>query len=412
MTEHETFPGKPYVVTSKAGCTITDASGELEETCEPGKQKVIHAPSEKLFTSAPAIVRETFKRAASVLRLLGGGVKSDLPTGYLRAEFLESNYFQKIEIEAPFGENVGLFCEYSTLNMHRDASPINARSVSLNDNIGERMYAPYVYFNKLYAGWNEWLYLGEVTGEILGVRGVSSLNWKNNRTAIIDFASNRIETALTQTLTQLNSQLWRLFSYSEKTDFIGRIYRARFSENEKMTRDFVPVLSENGKPCMFDKVRGEAYFNSGKNDFVAGFTLAQARKLGAHLPGTGGNLTISLPTGYEQDAAVTDSLETARAKGWTLTIQTYTPEAEAASSTFGMRRVWVRRTQAEHGAYVDAAGVRWSGDWCVDMLTPDGSTPDSHGYELYRSTEAAVAYWELSAWVAPEEEELLTTENL
>ena len=74
MTEHETFPGKPYVVTSKAGCTITDASGELEETCEPGKQKVVHAPSEKLFTSAPAIVRETFNRAASALGLLGGGV--------------------------------------------------------------------------------------------------------------------------------------------------------------------------------------------------------------------------------------------------------------------------------------------------------------------------------------------------
>ena len=76
MTEHETFPGKPYVVTSKAGCTITDASGELEETCEPGKQKVVHAPSEKLFTSAPAIVRETFNRAALALRLLGGGVKT------------------------------------------------------------------------------------------------------------------------------------------------------------------------------------------------------------------------------------------------------------------------------------------------------------------------------------------------
>jgi hypothetical protein len=164
---------------------------------------------------------------------------------------------------------------------------------------------------------------------------------------------------------------------------------------------------------MYESVVKTPYFNKGTGAFIAGFTLAQARKLGKHLPAGGGNLTISLPTGYEQDSAVAESLETARAKGWTLTVQTYTPEAEAASATFGMRRVWVRKQESEHGGYVDADGVRWSVDWCVDMVTPDGSTPDQHGYELFRSTEAAVAYWELQAWVDPEaERELLTTESL
>lgn len=74
MKEHNTFPGKTYVVTCKAGCAITDASGELDETCEPGKQKAISAPSDKLYTSEHAVVRETFKRAALALGLLGGGV--------------------------------------------------------------------------------------------------------------------------------------------------------------------------------------------------------------------------------------------------------------------------------------------------------------------------------------------------
>ena len=90
MTEHETFPGKTYIVTSKAGCTITDASGELEETCEPGKQKVISAPSDKLYTSEHAVVRETFNGAPAVQS--GGGeggeclVTKDANNNYLLGE--------------------------------------------------------------------------------------------------------------------------------------------------------------------------------------------------------------------------------------------------------------------------------------------------------------------------------------
>lgn len=190
----------------------------------------------------------------------------------------------------------------------------------------------------------------------------------------------------------------------------GRVYNLKIWRDKVLRLSFTPALDPQGKPCMYDKASKEEFVNVGSGAFVAGFTLEQARKLGEHLPADGGALTISLPTGYEQDSAVAESLETARAKGWTLTVQTY--EAEAAATTFGMRRVWVRRTQTAQGAYVDADGVRWAVEWCVDMLTPDGSTPDQHGYELYRSTAAAVAYWELQAWVAPEaEREFLTTEE-
>lgn len=77
MKEHNTFPGKTYVVTSKVGCTITDASGELDETCEPGKQKAISAPSDKLYTSEHAVVRETFNGAPAVGSGGGAGVSED-----------------------------------------------------------------------------------------------------------------------------------------------------------------------------------------------------------------------------------------------------------------------------------------------------------------------------------------------
>ena len=47
-----------------------------------------------------------------------------------------------------------------------------------------------------------------------------------------------------------------------------------------------------------------------------------------------------------------------------------------------------------------------------DTSTPDDSTPDMHGYELFRSVEAATEYWGLEPYVDPAwEEELLTETN-
>jgi hypothetical protein len=45
------------------------------------------------------------------------------------------------------------------------------------------------------------------------------------------------------------------------------------------------------------------------------------------------------------------------------------------------------------------------------MYTPDNSTPDMHGYEMYRSVDAAVSYWELTPGFAPEEENLLLNQG-
>lgn len=187
-----------------------------------------------------------------------------------------------------------------------------------------------------------------------------------------------------------------------------RIFYFTITEVDKLVGNFLPALDSQGVPSMYNFVTKTPFYNSGGGQFIVGMTLSQSLKL-ATLPATGGTLTISLPTGYDSDSGVMSALETARANGWTLTIQTYTPEAAASSAaTFALRRIWVRRTQAEHGLYVAADGTRWQVDWCVDMLTPDGSTPDAHGYELFRSQEAAVAYWELSPYVDPESENLLT----
>lgn len=407
MKEHNTFPGKTYVVTSKAGCTITDASGELEETCEPGKQKAISAPSDKLYTSEHAVVRETFNRAALALGQSGGGVKSELPPGFVAADFavIENEFLIPCGIyDTTLSSTLELSAKIQRLTAGEDEW-LSLFGYYINENCYKRIAIGGKKYNEKYH-------------DVWAVRGKNKSSIASVYQCSVDFGkvNNLIYAGDTVKINGVvySSPVKGDTPYACREVFVNRpnkcarmeLHKAVFSFNGVKWVDLRPCVTFQRKSCIYNVVDGAQY----QHKCVLGFTLQRARTLGERLPAGGGSLTISVPTGYEQDAGVADSLEAARAKGWTLTVQTY--EAEAAIATFGMRRVWVRRTQDEHGGYVDADGVRWSVDWCVDMLTPDGSTPDMHGYELYRSTEAAVAYWELAPWVEPEDEKLLTTESL
>ena len=346
MKEHETFPGKLYAVMCATGCTLTDDSGRNEEI-EAGKQFTFIATAGKVYTSEPATVKlATFNRAALEHGLLGGGVKSELPAGYLACEFLESTGTQyidtllvpdstsKVKMSFAITQPQSYKAYYGVReDQEKDFySRNNGANSSLNVHIGKyyttanyeagKRYELLVHVAKSEFEFDEKIYT------------VAKSAVKPTRTAFI-FAHN-------SGYGTHNSSI-KCWSFD--------------ITNAKKDKKFVPAVDSMGVPCMFDKVSKLPFYNSGTGAFIAGFTREQARKL-AKLSTTGGALTISLPTGYEQDGGVMDALETARAKGWTLTVQTYA--AEAGASTFALRRIWVRKTQSEHGGYVDADGVRYS----------------------------------------------------
>ena len=111
------------------------------------------------------------------------------------------------------------------------------------------------------------------------------------------------------------------------------------------------------------------------------------------------SILMGIHVDNKNDSEVLAAIENAKNRGWTVTMQ-WNGTPTNTASTFGFKRVWVRKTQdAEYGRYADADGTRWQVEWCDMLSTPDGSTPEDHGYELYRSVEAAVAYWELVPYV-------------
>lgn len=409
--EHTVTTKKWYVVTGTAGATVTSPDGKKTYCTVPeGGQGVFYATAPKVVTSDDSVevVETTFNSAPVKMRLLGllgGGVSTGLPVGYLAAAFLESTGTQYIVLNAPFNNSVGLKATQTQLEPEKDAAVVSARSE--NRVTGERIYTPYVYKSNWYIGWNEWLNIGTEVSEISGKKRVVTLNYLNDRKATVSGEQQQLEYGLINDITADLIREFLLFSYDGYTRNIkARLFNVSITQGRRREYDLIAAVDAQGVPCMFDKVTKQPFYKSGTGQFIVGMTLSQARKLG-ELPNTGGELTVSLPSNYADDEGVVNALATAQENGWVITIQTYEAEAGTAS-TFALRRIWVRKRADEQGSYVDTDGFRWQVEWCVDIV---GSSPEAEGYEPFRSVDVAVNYWNLQPWVDPEHEEILTNTN-
>lgn len=399
MNEHETIAGNVYCVTCAEGCTVTDSSGQLNEECEAGKQLYITAPSGVLFTSAPATVRKVNFNNAPVklklLGLLGGGVSTGLPSGYLAAEFLESTGTQWIDTGLIATESTEFEAEAAIMSTNGAVlgqNNVNYQSgyycVRANGNLYMRAGSQEFSFGTQYASGEKTIFFKK-DGKI-GFGNISqnlSAESYTGKASLFLFARR---------------------SNSNGVDYAGttRFWHINMADNGKEYK-LVATIDKNGTPCMFDKVSKKPFRNSGTGSFIVGMTLKQARKLGK-LPDGGGTLKVSLPSNYLEDEGVTNAIAAANAKGWNIEVAS-TFEADGASATFALRRIWVRKTQDEQGNYIDSDGVRWMVESCVAMYNADGSEPDAHGYEPFRSVEVATEHWGLTEWVDPEAEEELFT---
>lgn len=409
-----TIPGAWYTVASSTTCQITDtATGTPLGTADAGSYTFQAQGNLTTLSDDSALYsKSNFKSAPAALMalgLLGGGTSTpSLPAGYLAAEFLASSSNGPY-IDPQYVPTRDFGFETQITELYPQAyyyfTPVmgcrNSNSTGTSCSFGFRYGG-----GQISLGWNGSFY--DVAYEICN-KQVVSCNFLNNRKMYMG------ETLVREVPSLSFDPIcnFMIFKYvvSTNTTFAAntaiRLYYVKMSDGETVVRDYVAALDPQGMPCMFDKVTNQPFYNSGTGAFVVGMSSKQAHKLST-LPATGGSLTISLPEGYASDPAVTDAIATATANGWNFTIQTYTPAAAASSSSFSLRRIWVRQTPDEFGSYVDASGNRFAVDWCVAMSHTDGSTPDAHGYELFRSVDAAVGYWGLTPYVDPETEKLLT----
>lgn len=394
-----------YVVTGTAGATVSTPEGVTLCTIPDGGQGSFFAITPIVVTSdaSVSVVKATFNYAPAKLRalgLLGGGV-STLPAGYLAAEFLEFGGADKyVEVTTPWtapGDIVRVEAEERFYRLDVGS-----------DEIGNGSHANYFFWGISNKKW----YIG------CGSYGVTNYeadtNWHNmqmeysqNGGAWVDGVKVRGCSYSSTAKILHNFTLGRTTPTVNSLTYIAysQVKKCKLTVNGTVWRAVQAAIDPSGKPCMYDRIEKESFYNGTATALKVGMTLAQARQLGK-LPAGGGTLKVSLPSNYLENEGVVNAIAEANAKGWNIEVAS-TWEATGASATFALRRIWVRKTQDEQGNYVAADGTRWAVESCVAMYNADGSEPDAHGYEPYRSVDAAVAYWELMPYANPEEE-LLT----
>ena len=78
--------------------------------------------------------------------------------------------------------------------------------------------------------------------------------------------------------TRSSNNLW-LFGvcgYSPAEKLKGKIYFVQIWDiNNTLVRDFIPVLDSDGVACMYDKVSGTFFYNSGSGNFIAGPVISK-----------------------------------------------------------------------------------------------------------------------------------------
>jgi hypothetical protein len=73
---------------------------------------------------------------------------------------------------------------------------------------------------------------------------------------------------------QLNIYLFTAYDASTGSATNNRdemiIYRCKISNNDILQRDFIPCLDPNNRPCMFDLVTKQPFYNQGTGEFLYG----------------------------------------------------------------------------------------------------------------------------------------------
>ena len=254
--------------------------------------------------------------------LTGGG--SILPNGYLAAEFLEFGSLDKyVEITTPWTP-AGARVEVRSYERFYETN------VGSNSEIGNGSSGNYFFWGAKNNKWH------------IGCGGYSTTtydadtNWHNMRLVYASDGGCWVDDLQVRGCDfNASRQILRNFRLGTTTPTVNDIYYAAHTQiktasllvNGQLWRDVRAAIDPLGKPCVYDSVEKETFYNGTTTaELTVGMTLIQARQL-SRLPITAdGTLTVSLPWEAQWDTGVKNALEVATTKGWTITVQYRDPE--------------------------------------------------------------------------------------
>lgn len=185
-----------------------------------------------------------------------------LPEGYTKLNYLEATGTQFIDTEYIPTDTTGIW-NLAKMIVNQEGYTVSSR------NTNYYVYPPSWAYSTIsnYYGWG--------TTASFTPKGnmsfyESSLNYLNSRKAVIKLDAETQYSFDLGTLTNPPSCSLYIFGRNNsgtlEKQFKGRIYRVKISEGDTIEHDFIPCLNSDGKPCMYDIIKGKEYTNQASGD--------------------------------------------------------------------------------------------------------------------------------------------------
>lgn len=186
---------------------------------------------------------------------------SPLPSGYRQVEYLESTGTQYIDSGIQNTSDIQVYVDASTTTASH-MFIFGARvSVGVSSNFVGQTNAAYCGFSNLSYAIPR-TYFNNVRHKVL--------NDKNG--IIVDDVRVYFYHQPTEFSTDLNLFIFALNNNGVVHSSMGRarIYNCKLYDNDTLVCDFTPCLDNNDRPCMFDLVTRQTFYNQGTGEFLYG----------------------------------------------------------------------------------------------------------------------------------------------
>lgn len=204
-------------------------------------------------------------------RLMRKKIESELPSGYTRLNYLESTGTQHINmgITPYYVENKQLIVDYKILNDFTE----NVVLFGASNGIYYCMLFAFTNFDKVGLQWSN------VSGDIYYNLYINKDNIRHkinidglNKKIVCD---NIVYELYTHTIGSTpNNRNFYLFgrNYNNIADRLisARIYSFKIQNGDELYRNFVPALDTKNRPCLYDTVSKQPFYNQGTGEFLYG----------------------------------------------------------------------------------------------------------------------------------------------
>lgn len=187
---------------------------------------------------------------------------------YKPVPYLISNGNQRIDTGYIPNKNTGFWVEAQAL--YEGDRLVMGSGPNGNNNSMTAIRLPGTNGNSSGCYWNGW-----ITFETLGAgrRYIAETNFLNNLKANIYIDNSLVAS---KDLTEFKATpTYSVFLFgsnnngSNNSAWIGKIYRAKISEGDKIIHDYIPMIDPSGRPLMYDIIEKKArYTNNLSNNFI------------------------------------------------------------------------------------------------------------------------------------------------